>query len=266
MAVPLTHTFGLEGRAMTRTTKILLADDEQTFLHSTADLLRDQGYDCDCAMTADEARVLLEQTEYDLLISDINMPGNGQLEFLNSVHGEHRDIPVIVVTGYPSVETAVHSFRLSAVDYLQKPINIDELLALIGPAVQKGAFIRRVRQTKEEVNSLIGTLETLEHVGMRGGSQAGETVGPLAMSAYLDHAVSHLATVSTGLKTTLDSMKHGGGEESANIPITGICPRCQSYREVLYHTVQVLTKTKETFKSKTLGELRRQVETILQDR
>ncbi len=58
--------------------KILLADDEQTFLHSTADLLRDQGYECDCAMDAEEASALMQRTEYDLLISDINMPGNGQ--------------------------------------------------------------------------------------------------------------------------------------------------------------------------------------------
>ncbi len=70
--------------------KILLADDEQTFLHSTADLLRDQGYDCDCAMDAEEASALLHGAEYDLLISDINMPGNGQLEFLTAVHGEQQ--------------------------------------------------------------------------------------------------------------------------------------------------------------------------------
>ena len=83
---------------------------------------------------------------------------------------------------------------------------------------------------------------------------------------YVDQAVSHLATVSTGLKTTLDTIKNGNAEEVSSCRIGGICPRCQSYREVLYHTIQVLTKTKEAFKSKTLAELRRQVETVLEDR
>lgn len=250
---------------MASAAKILLADDEQTFLHSTADLLRDQGYDCDCAIDADEASALLQREDYDLLISDINMPGNGQLEFLNAVHGEQWGMPVIVITGYPSVETAVHSFRLSAVDYLQKPINIDELLGLIDSAVQKGQFVRRVRKTKEEMKSLIGTLETLENVGESGRTSPGQRFGPLAVSAYLDQAVNHLATVSTGLKTTIDTIKNGGAGEESELRIDGICPRCQNYREVLYHTIQVLTKTKETFKSKTLGELRRQVETVLED-
>lgn len=246
--------------------KILLADDEHTFLHSMADLLRDQGYDCDCAVDAMEADALLQQNEYDLLISDINMPGNGQLEFLHAVHVEQLGLPIIVITGYPSVETAVHSFRLSAVDYLQKPIIIEELLGLIEPAVQKGQFVRRVRKTREEMKSLIGTLETLETVGIHGGGSSSEDWRPLAVSTYLDQAVSHLAAVSTGLKNTLDTIKQGETGQVSELNLGETCPRCQSYREVLYHTVQVLTKTKDAFKSKSLGELRRQVETALEDR
>jgi len=245
--------------------KILLVDDEQMFLHSTADLLRDQGYDCDCAMDAEEASALLQQTDYDLLISDINMPGNGQLEFLNALHGEQQGLPVIVITGYPSVETAVHSFRLSAVDYLQKPINIDELFGLIDPAVKKGQLARRVRKTKEEMQSLIGTLETLETLGATGRASSNAEREAFAVSSYLDQAVSHLATVSVGLKATIDTIKNGGMGEETHLNIGGVCPRCQKYREVLYHTIQVLTKTKDAFKSKTLGELRRQVETVLED-
>ncbi|MFB3114373.1 MAG: response regulator [Nitrospirales bacterium] len=245
--------------------KILLADDEQTFLYSTADLLRDQGYECDCAMDAVEANALLQRAEYDLLISDINMPGNGQLEFLNAVHGEQQGLPVIVITGYPSVETAVHSFRLSAVDYLQKPIDIDELLGLIDPAVQKGQLARRVRKTKEEMQGLVGILETLENFGATGRTGSGPDDGSFALSAYLDQAVSHLATVSVGLKTTIDTIKNCGVGEETELNIGGVCPRCQSYREVLFHTIQVLMRTKDTFKSKPLGELRRQVEIVLED-
>lgn len=245
--------------------KILLADDEHTFLHSTADLLRDQGYECDCALDAQEASALLHQTEYDLLISDINMPGNGQLEFLNSVQSDQSGLPVIVITGYPSVETAVQSFRLSAVDYLQKPFDIDELLGLIDPAVEKGQWARKVRKTKEEMHSLIGTLESLESVGSNYRSHSQEKPGSFAVSAYLDQAVSHLVTVSSGLKSTIDKIKNGQVGEEPELNIGGVCPRCQNYREVLYHTIQVLMRTKDAFKSKALGELRRQVEMVLED-
>jgi CheY-like chemotaxis protein len=251
---------------MTSSAKILLADDEKTFLYSTADLLRDQGYECDCAMDAKEAGALLQQSEYDLLISDINMPGNGQLEFLNAVHHDQLGMPIIVITGYPSVETAVHSFRMSVFDYLQKPVNIDELLGLIDSAVKKGKFVRRVRETKKEMTALIGTLEAIEDVETTRGVSPGGDFRPLAISAYLDHAVGHLASVSTGLKTTIDSIKQGGEVEGTDFNVPGICPRCQSYREVLYQTIQVLTKTKDAFKSKMLGDLRRQVEAVLENR
>jgi CheY-like chemotaxis protein len=249
---------------MSSAAKILLADDEHTFLHSTADLLRDQGYECDCAMDAQEATALLHQTEYDLIISDINMPGNGQLEFLNTVQSDQGGLPVIVITGYPSVETAVQSFRLSAVDYLQKPFDVDELFGLIDPAVQKGQLARKLRKTKEEMHSLIGTLESLESVGATHRFDSQEKLGSFAVSAYLDQAVNHLATVSSGLKSTIDTIKNGQVGEEPELNIGGVCLRCQSYREVLYHTIQVLMRTKDAFKSKSLGELRRKVEAVLE--
>ena len=250
---------------MASSAKILLADDEKTFLHSTADLLRDQGYECDCALDANEASALLQQTEYDLLISDINMPGNGQLEFLNAVHDEQLGMPIIVMTGYPSVDTAVHSFRMSVFDYLQKPINFVELVGLIESAVKKGQFVRRVRKTKQEMTALIGTLEAIEAVETTRGASPGEDFRPLAISAYLDHAVGHLASVSIGLKTTIASIKQGGEGEAPDFGAQGFCPHCQGYREVLYQTIQVLTKTKDAFKSKMLGDLRRQVESVLEN-
>jgi len=66
--------------------KVLLAEDEETFLQSTADLLREEGSHCDGAKDLKTARECLAAQEYDLLISDINIPGNGQFEFLKDVY------------------------------------------------------------------------------------------------------------------------------------------------------------------------------------
>src|SRR5207244_2354984 len=103
---------------MSDVARILIADDEETFLQSMGALLRREGYACDCVRDAREAAAALEKVAYDLLITDIYMPGNAELEFLHDLQSRGAIIPVIVVTGYPSVPTAVASLRLSVVDYL----------------------------------------------------------------------------------------------------------------------------------------------------
>ena len=122
--------------------RILIADDEETFLHSTMDLLREQGYGCRGVSDAPSALSILSAEEYDLLVCDINMPGNYRLEFLAQVTEESPELPVIVITGYPSVGTAVESFRLSAVDYLQKPLDFQQLETLVGQAVKRAQFMK----------------------------------------------------------------------------------------------------------------------------
>src|SRR5689334_4884686 len=97
---------------------ILIADDEQTFLDSTADLLRREGYQVQCAPDAPSAVALLRQNSFDLLIADINMPGNPDLELISEVRRSATGLPVILVTGYPSTKTAIHAVQLAVVSYL----------------------------------------------------------------------------------------------------------------------------------------------------
>src|SRR5438445_12092738 len=101
--------------------RILIADDEETFLQSMGALLRREGYACDCVRDAREAATALEQAAYDLLITDIYMPGNAELESLRDVQSRGYIIPVIVVTGCPSVPTAVAALRLPLAAYLCTP-------------------------------------------------------------------------------------------------------------------------------------------------
>jgi len=101
---------------------ILIADDEETFLLSTADLLRREGYHCDCAPDGKRAAEMLGKGEYDLLIADIKMPGNGNLELVREMPRLAEGLPVILVTGYPSLKTAMESFQLPVAAYLPKPV------------------------------------------------------------------------------------------------------------------------------------------------
>jgi len=243
--------------------RILLADDEDTFLQSTADLLRDVGYECDCVKDSMAARECLAKEGYDLLISDINMPGNMRLELLKELYRQDPFLPLIVITGYPSVNTAVGSFRLAAVDYLQKPINSQELIGLVNQAMNKRYFLRSIRRTRQEMQTLTDAMEHLESSDFSVRLGQDDHRKGMAFSPYFDQVAGHLTSVSVDLQSTIAQQKGGDGESESPDKPGKFCPSCAQYRETLYQTTQVLAKTKDAFKSKALGVLRRQIEHVL---
>jgi DNA-binding response OmpR family regulator len=103
--------------------RILLADDEKNFLEAHADLLREEGYVCDCAADADTAKKLLMRSEYDLLIADIKMPGNNELELIESLPAIRDAIFVLekTKTSFKSKELATLRDRLEkAITFINK--------------------------------------------------------------------------------------------------------------------------------------------------
>src|SRR4030066_2379096 len=120
--------------------RILIADDEETFRNSMADLLRRGGYQCDCAPDAIVAAELLRSNDYDLLIADIKMEGNFELEFIQDLPQIATGMPVILVTGYPSLKTAIQSVQLPVVAYLVKPFEFKELLEQVQKSIKDYLF------------------------------------------------------------------------------------------------------------------------------
>ncbi len=118
--------------------RILIVDDEPLFLKTTGELLRKDGYECVCAADAHTARDALAHGRFDLVLSDLNMPGNLRLEFLRDQRAAWPGIPLIVITGVPSLPTAVESLRLGIADYLLKPVSYRDLLASIRRVLDKG--------------------------------------------------------------------------------------------------------------------------------
>ena len=143
--------------------RILIADDEETFLYSTADLLRKQGYQCDCALDAAAAAELLRANDYDLLIADIKMPDNEELEFIQGIPLIAEDMPIILVTAYPSLYSAIQSVQLPVVAYMIKPIEFDELLVRVQRSIKifRGFVEHRraeeaLREAHEELERRVG--------------------------------------------------------------------------------------------------------------
>ncbi|QDV57523.1 sigma-54-dependent transcriptional regulator [Rosistilla oblonga] len=119
--------------------RILIADDEPLYLRTTGELLRKAGYTCVCVSDAGAALQALHEAPFDLILSDLNMPGNLKLELLHEGRGNWPQIPMIVITGVPSVPSAIESVRLGIADYLLKPVKFEDLLGSVRRALAQSS-------------------------------------------------------------------------------------------------------------------------------
>jgi two-component system nitrogen regulation response regulator NtrX len=110
---------------------ILLVDDDGDLRRSIGDFLANRGHRVQFATDGHEALTHLEQTAPDLILSDIGMPGMDGIELLRGIRKRFDDLPVILMTGHGTLETAIDALRQRAYDYLKKPVHLEELLACI---------------------------------------------------------------------------------------------------------------------------------------
>jgi two-component system, NtrC family, response regulator AtoC len=175
--------------------RILIADDEPLFLKTTAALLRKEGFQCTCAPNGTVALEALSNESFDLILSDLNMPGNMKLELLRESRNNWREIPLIVVTGAPTLPTAVESIRLGIADYLLKPVKFDDLLSSI-----RRALVQRVHPRKH----VDGRATTSDE------RQLPEIVGQSPPMQELFEIIDRLADTDTNVLVTGES---GTGKE-----------------------------------------------------
>jgi len=153
--------------------RILVSDDEETFLLSTTDLLRREGYECASARDAKTAMELLQKTPYDLLIADIKMPGNSRLEMIRSLPEFAQGLPVILMTGYPSVSSLVQSFRLPVMAYMIKPFQFADLLVEVRKSINYNRLHQLVRMTQVRARDWLENLNTVDSLwGMKTDSSS----------------------------------------------------------------------------------------------
>lgn len=106
---------------------LLVVDDELLIRDLLYDFFSDQGWSIAVAENGEKALDILKSRKIDLILSDIKMPEMDGLELTARVHEQYPQIPVVLMTGYPSVDTAVAALRHKAVDYIVKPFNIHQL-------------------------------------------------------------------------------------------------------------------------------------------
>ncbi len=125
-------------------TKILVVDDNEVVRLSLLRSLRDNNRCVQLAENADAAIRLLEQEKFDVVLLDLRMPGMDGLSFLKILKQRWPECEAIVITGYPTIETAVEALRLGAFNYLAKPVGPDEIVTAANDAtLQKHWTLRR---------------------------------------------------------------------------------------------------------------------------
>lgn len=115
---------------------ILVVDDELLIRDLLYDFFNNQGWQIAVAENGKKALELLKGQSFDLVLSDIKMPELDGLSLTARLRETHPDLPVILMTGFPSVESAVEALRAKAEDYIIKPFNINQLFKLIDSKIR----------------------------------------------------------------------------------------------------------------------------------
>jgi DNA-binding response OmpR family regulator len=137
------------------TKKVLIVDDEENVCHSVKKILGRKGYEVSQALNVDDAVNLINDMSFDLVITDLMIPGTNGMELLQIIHDKYPELDVIMITGYASIESAVNATKLGASGYLPKPFTPDELTKLTEHTIAKRTSrAKATREPRSEVNEV----------------------------------------------------------------------------------------------------------------
>ena len=231
--------------------RVLFADDDEPTRSSLGKCLARAGFECDFAGSGQQVIERLRSQTYDVLLSDINMPGNDDLELIEKLASVSEGLPVILLTGEPSVATAARSVRLRVTAYLTKPPDVEELCRLLQAAVGESRNLRVLKESRQRIQDWDCEIERLQQLLQ----QAPAADRQAAMQGYVRLTLRNLVV---GLIELEHLLIHDGERLGTDAAV-----QTQELSNAVRKTIGVLQKTKDHFKSKELGELRKELESLL---
>ncbi len=129
--------------------RVLLVDDEEDFLKTLAERLESRGLNVTTATSGESALASVEGHEYDLIVLDLAMPGFDGIETLKRIKAKQPDAEIIMLSGQGSIRTSIEAMKLGACDFLQKPVDINELMSKIGEAKEKRMLMLETKSIAE---------------------------------------------------------------------------------------------------------------------
>lgn len=146
---------------MSEKTRILIVDDEEIVCHSFLRSLAGAHCNVQVAWNGEEALCALQQQRFDLVLLDLRMPGMDGMAVLKTIKQTWPETQVVIITGYPNIETAKEAVRLGACAYLAKPVGPDEVINAANDAVMQKKWTLHSERTGQDVGA-----------GLRTGSRA----------------------------------------------------------------------------------------------
>ncbi|AOS43351.1 Nitrogen assimilation regulatory protein [Lacunisphaera limnophila] len=229
--------------------RVLFADDDRAAREGLAEMLRRLGYTCECAVSAADALQQLRAAPYDVLISDIHMPGNTALELVEAAVQAVPGLPVILLTGRPSVDTAARSVRLPVTAYLTKPPDLAEMTSVLDQAVADYRDLVLIREGRQRLRDWERELAQIEQL-----SRQAPVDGGGRMEDFIRVSLRQAILLLADLERATQSLDRRASSRLREV----------DHVAALRRTVEVLERTRQNFKSKDLADLRRQLEQLLE--
>jgi DNA-binding NtrC family response regulator len=155
---------------MNKRYKVLVVDDDREMGSLLSDLLQEEGYSVLSVADSLEASRLLKKEEFDILITDLKMKGLKGLDLLEEARKIAPLTPVIIITAFGTIQSAIQAIRLGAYDYITKPFQIDEMVLTVKKALENRLLKKEVVRLKKEVEEkyrfqhLIGKSPAMQHI------------------------------------------------------------------------------------------------------
>ena len=155
--------------------KLLIIDDERGIRNTLKEILADEGYEVDVAENGTQGLEMAQKKAYDLIFTDIKMPGLDGMEVLKALKNDANDAndtngecPVVMITGHGDVETAVQALKMGAYDFLLKPLDLNRILITTRNALENKSLKQETKQLRKRVAAkgpqMIGESAAISHV------------------------------------------------------------------------------------------------------
>lgn len=138
-------------------TKVLIIDDEKSIRNTLRDILEYEKFEVDEAEDGKAGADKATKGSYDLILCDIKMPQMDGLEVLEKIKQHNADVPVVMISGHGTIETAVEAIKNGAYDFISKPLDLNRLLVTLRNALDRKELVEETKQLKKKVHQLKGT-------------------------------------------------------------------------------------------------------------
>lgn len=137
-----------------------IIDDEDEVLDLIEQILKEEGLETARFNTAEDLQKKLEKLTFDIIISDLVLPGISGLDLLDYINRKKIDVPFVLITGYASLDSAIEAVNRGAFYYIKKPFNIEEIRFVVSRLRQRKDTLKEIEQLKDTIKSLQSKMET----------------------------------------------------------------------------------------------------------